>query len=91
MTGPGTNSYLVGDPDTGYAVIDPGPADTEHLDRLWRAAGGNIPLHRVHPFAPRPLAGRGTTASHVRPAWAHTAHSWFGVTPQRTRSQRVHT
>jgi glyoxylase-like metal-dependent hydrolase (beta-lactamase superfamily II)/8-oxo-dGTP pyrophosphatase MutT (NUDIX family) len=42
MTGPGTNSYLVGDPDTGYAAIDPGPADTEHLDRLWRAAGGNI-------------------------------------------------
>ena len=42
MTGPGTNSYLVGDPDAGYAVIDPGPADTQHLDRLWRAAGGNI-------------------------------------------------
>ena len=42
MTGPGTNSYLVGDPDTGYAAIDPGPEDTEHLDRLWRAAGGNI-------------------------------------------------
>ena len=44
MTGPGTNSYLVGDPDTGYAAIDPGPTDTEHLDRLWRAAGGNIRL-----------------------------------------------
>ena len=42
MTGPGTNSYLVGDPDTGYLVIDPGPADAEHIDRLWRAAGGNI-------------------------------------------------
>jgi recombination protein RecT len=25
MTGPGTNSYLVGDPRTGYIVIDPGP------------------------------------------------------------------
>jgi recombination protein RecT len=42
MTGPGTNSYLVGDPDTGYMAIDPGPADHEHLERLWRAAGGNI-------------------------------------------------
>jgi len=42
MTGPGTNSYLVGDPDSGYAVIDPGPNDTEHLERLWRAAGGDI-------------------------------------------------
>lgn len=42
MTGPGTNSYLVGDPITGYIAIDPGPADPEHLDQLWRAAGGDI-------------------------------------------------
>ncbi len=42
MTGPGTNSYLVGDPDTGYICIDPGPADAEHLERLWQAAGGDI-------------------------------------------------
>ena len=42
MTGPGTNSYLVGDPATGYIAIDPGPADAEHLERLWRAAGGDI-------------------------------------------------
>jgi recombination protein RecT len=42
MTGPGTNSYLVGDPDTGYIAIDPGPNDPEHLQTLWRAAGGDI-------------------------------------------------
>jgi recombination protein RecT len=42
MTGPGTNSYLVGDPNTGFIAIDPGPADTEHLERLWRAAAGQI-------------------------------------------------
>ena len=42
MTGPGTNSYLVGDPNTGYVAIDPGPADDDHLQRLWRAAGGQI-------------------------------------------------
>ena len=42
MTGPGTNSYLVGDPETGYLAIDPGPADHEHVERLWRAAGGDI-------------------------------------------------
>jgi glyoxylase-like metal-dependent hydrolase (beta-lactamase superfamily II)/8-oxo-dGTP pyrophosphatase MutT (NUDIX family) len=42
MTGPGTNSYLVGDPNTGFIAIDPGPADEEHLQRLWRAAGGQI-------------------------------------------------
>lgn len=61
MTGPGTNSYLVGDPDTGYIVIDPGPADAEHLERLWRAAGGNIRLivcthsHPDHSPGARPL------------------------------------
>jgi recombination protein RecT len=38
MTGPGTNSYLVGDPHTGYIAIDPGPDDTAHLQRLWQAA-----------------------------------------------------
>ena len=42
MTGPGTNSYLVGDPSTGYIAIDPGPLDPDHLQRLWRAAGGDI-------------------------------------------------
>lgn len=48
MTGPGTNSYLVGDAQTGYTVIDPGPADAGHVQRLWSAArypdgsGGNI-------------------------------------------------
>jgi glyoxylase-like metal-dependent hydrolase (beta-lactamase superfamily II)/8-oxo-dGTP pyrophosphatase MutT (NUDIX family) len=42
MTGPGTNSYLVGDPVSGHIVIDPGPADVQHLERLWRAAGGDI-------------------------------------------------
>ena len=44
MTGPGTNSYLVGDPATGFIAIDPGPADPEHLEKLWRAAGGDIRL-----------------------------------------------
>ena len=42
MTGPGTNSYLVGDASTGYICIDPGPADEQHLQKLWQAAGGKI-------------------------------------------------
>jgi recombination protein RecT len=42
MTGPGTNSYIVGDTATGYLVIDPGPNDAGHIERLWRAAEGNI-------------------------------------------------
>jgi glyoxylase-like metal-dependent hydrolase (beta-lactamase superfamily II)/8-oxo-dGTP pyrophosphatase MutT (NUDIX family) len=42
MTGPGTNSYLVGDPASGHVAIDPGPDDPTHVERLWRAAGGDI-------------------------------------------------
>ena len=42
MTGPGTNSYIVGDPATGYIAIDPGPDDTEHVERLWRACGAAL-------------------------------------------------
>lgn len=38
MTGPGTNSYLLGSPPT--AVLDPGPDDPSHLERLRAAAPG---------------------------------------------------
>jgi recombination protein RecT len=61
MTGPGTNSYVVGDPTTGHMVIDPGPNDAEHLERLWRAAGGDIRMivcthsHPDHSPGARPL------------------------------------
>jgi recombination protein RecT len=61
MTGPGTNSYLVGDPDTGYIAIDPGPHEPEHVERIWRAAGGDIRLivcthsHADHAPGARPL------------------------------------
>ena len=44
MTGPGTNSYIVGDAATGYIVIDPGPDDAAHLERLHQATGGDIRL-----------------------------------------------
>jgi len=37
MTGPGTNTYLVGEAATGYVVIDPGPADDAHVRRIWQA------------------------------------------------------
>ena len=42
MTGPGTNSYVVGSAATGYIVIDPGPHDAAHLQRLYDATGGRI-------------------------------------------------
>ena len=61
MTGPGTNSYLVGDPETGYLAIDPGPNEPEHIERIWRAAGGDIRMivcthsHPDHSPGARPL------------------------------------
>lgn len=42
MTGPGTNSYLVGTAASGFLVIDPGPDDAAHVQRLWQATGGNV-------------------------------------------------
>jgi glyoxylase-like metal-dependent hydrolase (beta-lactamase superfamily II) len=40
MTGPGTNTYLVG--TQRIAVIDPGPHDSIHIDRILEAAGGRV-------------------------------------------------
>jgi len=42
MTGPGTNTYLVGDAETGVAVIDPGPPDEGHIARIMAVAPGPI-------------------------------------------------
>lgn len=61
MTGPGTNSYIVGDAGTGYLVIDPGPNDPQHLQRLYDATGGDIRTivcthsHPDHSPGARPL------------------------------------
>jgi glyoxylase-like metal-dependent hydrolase (beta-lactamase superfamily II)/8-oxo-dGTP pyrophosphatase MutT (NUDIX family) len=61
MTGPGTNGYIVGTPDSGYIVIDPGPQDAEHQERIWRATGGDIRLivcthsHADHSPGAKPL------------------------------------
>lgn len=40
MTGPGTNTYLLGDKE--IAVIDPGPAIPEHVDAIREQAGAPI-------------------------------------------------
>ena len=59
MTGPGTNSYVLGNPPV--AVLDPGPDDPEHLARL-RAAVPRLHFvfvthtHRDHSCGARALA-----------------------------------
>jgi recombination protein RecT len=73
MTGPGTNSYLVGDPHTGFLAIDPGPLDGDHIDRLWRAAGGDIRMivcthsHPDHSPGARPLQDLCADSPHGKP------------------------
>ena len=40
MTGPGTNTYLIG--VQRFAVIDPGPHDLVHVEGILEAAGGRV-------------------------------------------------
>lgn len=79
MTGPGTNSYLVGNPQTGYIAIDPGPNDAAHLHHLWLAAAdsqgqpGDIRhiicthSHPDHSPGAQPLQALCTQAGRVTP------------------------
>ena len=94
MTGPGTNSYLVGDAASGYIAIDPGPADADHLQWLYDAAGGDIRLivcthsHPDHSPGARPLqalceaAGRRPLIAGLASAATSRADSAF--MPDRT-------
>lgn len=91
MTGPGTNSYIVGTPDTGFIVIDPGPDDAGHVQRLYEATAGRIQAivcthsHPDHSPAARPLqalcANRPPILGLASAATA-SAHSHF--VPDRT-------
>jgi len=59
MTGPGTNTYVIGSPPV--AVLDPGPDDPDHLARLRAAAPGLrfvfvTHTHRDHSCGARALA-----------------------------------
>lgn len=85
MTGPGTNTYLVGGgPRNEWAAIDPGPADEAHVQAVLAAAPGPITrifvthTHRDHSPAAAALAARsgatvlGRIADHAH----HQDHSF---------------
>jgi recombination protein RecT len=61
MTGPGTNTYIIGTSEVGYIVVDPGPNDTQHVRRIYEATQGDINAivcthsHADHSPAAKPL------------------------------------
>lgn len=70
MTGPGTNSYLIG--ETDIAVLDPGPALSSHVDALINAAnekGGRIRwivlTHTHQDHAPAALELKARTGAEI--------------------------
>ncbi len=101
MTGPATNSYLVGDAGTGYIAIDPGPADLDHLARLFQAAGGDIRMivcthsHPDHSPGAQPLQALCVQAGRAKPPVlglpsAPTARAASEFTPDRALQNKEH-
>jgi glyoxylase-like metal-dependent hydrolase (beta-lactamase superfamily II) len=72
MTGPGTNTYLLG--EERFWVIDPGPADPAHVERILSETGGDIEAvlvthtHADHSPAAAMLAARTGAITMGRPA-----------------------
>ena len=80
MTGPGTNTYLIGGGARNeWAVIDPGPLDAAHVEAIINAAPGPIRwifathTHNDHSPACAPLKARSGALVHGRiathPQW----------------------
>jgi recombination protein RecT len=73
MTGPGTNSYIIGTADTGYIVVDPGPNDAAHIQRLFEATQGDVRMivcthsHSDHSPGAKPLQALCSNAPHGQP------------------------
>jgi recombination protein RecT len=87
----------VGDVNTGYIAIDPGPADADHLARLHAAAGGDIRMivcthsHADHSPGAQPLQALCEAAGQPKPpilglASLPTARADSAFAPDRTLS-----
>jgi glyoxylase-like metal-dependent hydrolase (beta-lactamase superfamily II) len=85
MTGPGTNTYIIGNETSGFLVIDPGPNDFAHIARIHGIVGSKLEAiicthaHQDHSpgAAPlksltgAPILGR-PTGPDFNPAWKFT-------------------
>jgi glyoxylase-like metal-dependent hydrolase (beta-lactamase superfamily II) len=86
LTGPGTNSYLLG--RERFVVIDPGPIDEPHIERLLEETGGRIDsvlathTHPDHSPAAVSIAAR-TGASLLGRAAPREGHQDLSFKPQR--------
>ncbi|WP_129775742.1 MBL fold metallo-hydrolase [Peristeroidobacter soli] len=86
MTGPGTNTYLIG--HDRYLVIDPGPEDAVHVERILRETGGRIDAvlathtHPDHSPAAKALADATGATVMGKPAPEHGRQD-AGFTPSK--------
>ena len=94
MTGPGTNSYIVGSAHSGYIVIDPSALHMDHVERLLELTAGEVEAivcthsHPDHSPAARPLAAAcarltGRTPPVLGLASTATARAASQFTPDR--------
>ena len=97
MTGPGTNTYFVGDPGADEcAVIDPGPDDASHVEAILAAAPAPIRCilvthtHRDHsPAAAALKAKTGAPLYGMRARFAEWQDAGFVPDRTLTHGERV--
>ncbi len=89
MTGPGTNTYIVGEIGKGFIVIDPGPEHTEHVRRIVGVVGNElkaIVCTHAHPdHSPGAVELKALTGAPIwgAPSGPHFRSEWQ-FTPDRT-------
>lgn len=95
MTGPGTNTYVVGDA-SGCVVVDPGPEDAAHLQAVLAAAPG--PVRRIlvththvdhSPGAAALAAATGAPVLGRRPAFAAGQDTTFQPDEELAGGERL--
>ena len=88
MTGPGTNTYIIGEPGS-WAVIDPGPDDESHVQRIADFVGDGLKYiicTHAHPdHAPGAVILKRLTDAPIlgAPSGPHFRSEWK-FTPDRT-------